>query len=189
MRSSPHSAGSCYSPSDRFRNYFPPVRSGYKDTASGYYATVSGGVDALASQYGQHAQASGDFASQGDAQTSVFTARNSTTDATATALYLDGGASQIAIPASGAMNFQVHIIGETSGSATVGAWDVSGAIHNNGGVVTIVGTNITATYNTPAGWGVPTVTASGTNLVITVTGAAATSIRWVARVETAEVTY
>jgi len=166
------------------------ISGGKANTASGDFSTVSGGFDAIASQYGQHAQASGDFASQGDAQTSVFTLRTSTSNAIATYLTLDGLTTFIAVPSSGAMNFHVYIIGKTSGSpATVGAWDVNGAIYNNAGTATIVGTNVTATYNAPAGWGTPTVTALNGNLYVQVTGAASTNIRWVARVETAEVTY
>ena len=168
------------------------VGGGGGNTASGAYSTVSGGLNALAVQFGQNTQASGLFTQQGDAQTSVFVVRNSTSSATATDLFLDGsgGGTSIAVPSSGAMNFHVHIIGKTTGSpAAVGGWDVCGVIYNNSGTTTIMGTNVTITYNTPSGWSVPTVFASGGNLIIQVTGAASTNIRWVARVETAEVTY
>ena len=168
------------------------VGGGNSNTASGSYSSVSGGFEANASLYGQNAQASGEFSVKGDAQTSVYTAFDSTSNATATTLLLDGpgGSNNLILPSSGSWVFKVMIIGKTSGSpATVGAWEVSGTIYNNGGTATIVGTNVTTTYNTPTNWSVPTVTGSGGNMVITVTGAASTSIRWVARVVTAEVIY
>ncbi len=165
------------------------VSGGYSNTASGGEATVSGGLQAVASQYGQHAQASGDFASQGDAQTSVFTVRNSTTDGTTpTDLFLDGGSTSISVPSNEAMNFHINIIGKQSASANMAAWDLTGAVVNNGGTLTLVIFTPTLITNT-VGAGTPSVTTSGTNLIIQVTGAASTNIRWVARVETTEVTY
>jgi len=43
--------------------------------------------------------------------------------------------------------------------------------------------------NTPAGWGLPIVVGNGSNIDVKVTGAAATTINWVARVQTSEVTF
>src|ERR1019366_6167347 len=112
-------------------------------------------------------QASGDFSNYGDAQTSVYTALRSTSNSTATTLLLDGGrfgGYNLTIPTGGAWMFKVMIIGKTqSPSATIGAWEVSGAILNDGGTATIVGSNVTTTYNTPSGWGVPTVTVDGSD--------------------------
>ncbi len=155
------------------------------------YSTISGGIEAQANNYGQVVNASGKFTVAGDAQTSVFVLRNQTTAAAATSLFLNGSTLRIAIPTNGAMTFKVTIIGKITGqTATVGGWEIIGSISNNGaGTAVIIGANITRTLNTPAGWGVPTVGVSGQNMDIQVTGAAATTIDWVARVETVEVIF
>jgi hypothetical protein len=54
------------------------------NTASSWYATVPGGREAAAAHYGEMAYASGSFASTGDAQTSLYVLRRTTTDAAAT---------------------------------------------------------------------------------------------------------
>ncbi len=168
---------------------YASVGGGYRNSATGTASSIPGGLQAVASNYGQMAQASGAFSADGDAQTSVFVVRSQTTNAAATSLFLDGVGMQINVPTNGAMNFKVRIVGKTAGSpATVGAWEISGVIYNNGGIATIVGANVTTTYNA-AGWGVPTVTGNLSKMDIKVTGAIGTTINWVARVETTEVIF
>ena len=166
------------------------VSGGFANIAQADYSSVIGGRDALASQFGQMAQSSGAFATQGDAQTSVFILRKQSPNAVPVSLALDGGATKIVVPTNGAYTFHALIVGKTQGSpATVGGWEITGLIYNNAGTATIVGANITRIYNTPAGWGLPTVTGSGTNMDVQVIGAVGTTIDWVASVHTSDVVF
>ena len=82
-----------------------------------------------------------------------------------------------------------------TGGGNTKAWTLEGAIKRGSGVGTaaIVGsvtTNIVAADTGTSGWAV-TATADTANggLAITVTGQASTTIRWVARADTTEVTF
>lgn len=167
------------------------VAGGYANSATANYSCVPGGTQALASNFGQLAQASGKFSTQGDAQSSVFVLRRQTTDATTSSLFLDGSGTRIAVPASGAMTFHVLVVGkESGGGGTVGSWEITGGVKNNAGTASIVGVTNLTTNNQPGTWGVaPDVVANGANMDVVVTGKAATTIDWVARVETAEVVF
>jgi len=71
------------------------------------------------------------------------------------------------------------------------ACQIRGGIKNNSGTTSIVGlTTFTLLAEDVAGWDA-SVVADNTNdaLVVKVTGAAATSMRWVATVRTSEVTF
>ncbi len=113
----------------------------------------------------------------------------STTDATPTVLNIFATASnRPTVPAKAAWMFKVHLIAHTStGTYRVAAWDITGVIARDGSNNTlIVGTpTVTQTVNEST-WITtdPTVTADDTNesLAITVTGLAATTIRWTAGV-------
>ncbi len=167
------------------------VCGGQANTASGPLSFINGGINAVASNYGQMAHSAGKFTNDGDAQTSVFVLRRQTINNVATSLGLDGGTRKLPIPTNGAMTFKATIVGKITGSTAVnvGGWEIIGTITNNAGTATIMGANITRTLNTPAGWGVPTVIGNGANMDIQVTGPAATTIDWVARLETVEVVF
>ena len=122
-----------------------------------------------------------------------------TTDATATVLTSDAnaasGTNQVILPNNSAYYFKVRVIAGVTGGGNTKSWTLEGAIKRGSGVGTaaIVGTvttNIVAADTGTSGWAV-TATADTTNggLAITVTGQASTTIRWVAKCETAEVTY
>jgi hypothetical protein len=81
------------------------IGGGQINTASGEFSTVSGGARAIASRYGQRANASGRFAADSDAQTSSLTFRRSITGTAITELFLDGSSLRaiLALP-TGATN-------------------------------------------------------------------------------------
>ncbi len=164
------------------------IAGGLGNFASGSKATISGGYGADASQYGQSAHASGYFTTRGDAQTSVFTVRNSTTDATATNLLLDGqgGTNNLTTTNNSSWIYHVLLVARQSSGTASDAWDMTGLAVNNGGTLTL--TPGTTTHIGATAWTV-TAVVSGTSLEIQVTGAAATTIQWMARVETAETTF
>ncbi len=165
------------------------VGGGRENTASGNYSTVGGGYYAKADKYGQQAYASGRFAAQGDAQASIFVARRSVTAAGWTTLYLDGNAANISIATSTTWAFRVLVVAKPTGGTTNGAgYEITGVVTNNGGTATILGTpTVTTLYESNIAYDAR-VTVSGANLIVQVEGNG-DALRWVARVETAEVTW
>ena len=120
-----------------------------------------------------------------------------TTNNTATALTSDGGAvaitNQVTLPNNSAYAFTGTVVArqQASGGTASAAWKIEGLIRREGsaGTTTLVASTVTAIDNTP-GWTLA-LSADTTNggLKIEATGAAATNIRWVATVQTSEVTY
>jgi hypothetical protein len=160
--------------------------------ATGANATAQGS-GASATLVGQQARGAGIFTGAGDAQKSLYILRNSTTNATATELFTDGSASRLVMPNNSAWTFTMLIVGRRT-DATGGAagYQVSGVIRKDttAGSTALVGAVTKAILGeTNAAWDV-TVTADTTNgsLRVQVTGEAAKTIRWVASVDTVEVT-
>jgi len=94
------------------------------------------------------------------------------------------------IPEGAAWTFDALIVGRTQAGATAG-YNIRGVIENVGGATALVGgLNVAFANEDVAAWDA-TVAADNANdaLVIRVTGAAATTIRWVATVRTAEVIF
>ena len=120
-----------------------------------------------------------------------------TTDATAEALNAHNGTAsatnQVILPNNSAYAFHGTIVARQQASAGTAsaAWKVEGLIRREGsaGTTVLVNSATTVLDNTPS-WGLA-LSADTTNggLAITVTGAAATNIRWVATIHTSEVTY
>jgi hypothetical protein len=123
-----------------------------------------------------------------------------TTDATPSVLTVGSGAAstsnQIILPNNSAYAFTGTIIArqQAAGGSNFAAWEIKGAILRgaNAASTTIGSFNINALSATAgaAAW-VVALSADTTNggLAVTVTGAAATNIRWVATVQTSEVTF
>ncbi|HSG62862.1 MAG TPA: hypothetical protein VLA24_15670, partial [Pseudomonadales bacterium] len=172
------------------------VAIGGVSTASQSYA-IALGYQANSVIIGKYTYASGQFAALGDAQNGVFVLRCATTDATATVLTTNNSASgttnQIIPPNNSAYAFTGTVVArqQASGGTASAAWKIEGLIRREGsaGTTTLVASTVTAIDNTP-GWTLA-LSADTTNggLKIEATGAAATNIRWVAQVTTAEVTY
>lgn len=173
------------------------VVGGESNTASGQNSWIPGGLRATTrGLYGVGAQASGRFSADGDAQRGKYLARRATTDATTTELSLDGGspgaATRIVLPNNHAYSFRGRIVGRSS-TGDVAVWNIDGLIKRgaNAAATALVGTpTATMTFNDggASAWTI-TITADTTNgaLKIEVTGAAATTIHWLADIETVEV--
>jgi trimeric autotransporter adhesin len=120
-----------------------------------------------------------------------------TTDATATKLTSDGTAgliaNQISLNESTAFAFTGTVVArrQSSGGTESAAWKVEGLIRREVavGTTTLVASLVTPISNVPL-WALA-LSADTTYgaLSITATGAASTNIRWVAAIETSEVTY
>jgi hypothetical protein len=142
------------------------------------------------------------ISSQGDSQTSIYVLRSDTTDATPEAMVTNGPnttrgtTNQIILRNNSAYSFSGTIIARQQASAgsDYASWEIKGALLRDGtAATTVLGNGIKNKLYASAGasaWDV-SLTADTTNggLAITVTGAAATNIRWVATVNTSEVTY
>lgn len=137
--------------------------------------------------------------SAGVSQTGLLVLGRQTTDATATRLTSDSFAAttdnQLILPNNSAYVFQGTVIANRTGGGDTSGWRFEGTIKRgaNAASTTLVAAVTPTVISQDAGaaaW-VLAVTADTTNggLAVTVTGAAATTIRWVCRLESTEVTF
>ena len=171
--------------------------TGYLNIASGHYSQAIGFGANTQSIYGKFAKSSGFFSNYADMQTGILVLVAATTDDTPKALTSNkaaaGTTNQVILPNNCAYAFHGTIVARQQASAgtACAAWKIEGLIRREGsaGTTVLVNSATTVLDNTPA-WGM-TLSADTTNggLAITVTGAAATNIRWVATINTSEVTY
>jgi hypothetical protein len=167
------------------------VGGGEANQANARYATVPGGHYANATHHGEMAYASGLLSSIGDAQTSVYVLRNETTDASTTELYLDGdnASERLTIASGRTVTFDILLVARSRAGDSIGC-TFQGVIENTGGTTTFVQAPGKICHKGGLAWDA-NVVANDTNdaLQIEVTGASSTNIGWVARVQTAEVSY
>jgi len=135
----------------------------------------------------------------GISQSALLLLGRQTTDATATVLTSNtsaaGTTNQVILPNNSAYSFSGEVIAGVTGGGNTARWTIDGAIKRgaNAASTAMVGTaTVTMTHNDAgaATW-VVAVTADTTNggIAVTVTGAAATTIRWVCKINTTEMTY
>lgn len=171
--------------------------------ANGNTAVVVGG------QYGTSRSVHGRFvapasrvpisSNAGVSQTSLLVIANSTTDATVTTLRSNFSAvsatNQLVLPNNSAYYVSGSCIANVTGGGNTKAWSFEAAIKRGASAATtaIVGAvikNVVAADAGAATWDI-TISADTTNgaLAVSVTGQAATTIRWVCRLDSTEVTY
>ena len=199
-------------------NSYSAVCGGYSNTAGGVYSVVCGGISNTASgtssfigagAYGSTRLISGYHVfppgnapiatTSGVSQAALLVMARATTDATATVLTSNSSAAattnQITLPDNSAYSFSGEVIAGVTGAGDSARWTINGAIKRGTGVGTtvMIGTpTVTMThFDAGASAWVVAVTANTTLgcISITVTGAAATTIRWVANINTTEMTY
>ena len=153
------------------------------------YSTIHGGIGAVTSLYGQSAYASGGFAvdTKGEAQTSLFVARNVTVSSAPTNLFLNGSSAQMVLGNGTSWTFDILVVGRSTGGNSA-SYQLRGGIENVSGTTALVGSVVKDVLGEDVGgWDVSATADDGTEaLVITVTGDN-TNIRWVATVRTVEV--
>ena len=136
---------------------------------------------------------------QGVTQSALLLLGRQTTDATATILTSDSSAAsainQVILPDNAAYSFSGEVIAGVTAAGNTARWTINGAIKRGFGASTTVLVStptVTKTHNDAgaAAWTVA-VTADTTNggIAVTVTGAASTTIRWVAKITTTEMTF
>jgi hypothetical protein len=193
------------------------VGGGFSNNASGQNSAIIGGSDNVANaQSSTVSGASGTSrgiignsvrspsaypvsTTTGSQQIGTLIVGAITTDATATGLRSDtsaaGTTNQVILPNNSAYYFQGSITSGVTGAGNSAMWSFEGGIKRgaNAASTVLVGTpvlNLVARDTGASTW-VVALTADTTNggLRVTVTGQAATTIRWVAKVETTEMTY
>lgn len=179
------------------------VVGGELNTASGSHSFISGGYRGWTRGItGYHvfpACLAPVALGAGVTQSALLLLGRQTTDATATVLASNsspaGTTNQVILPNNSAYYFRGSVIAGVTGAGDSKAWTFEGAIKRgaNAASTAIVGTvvlNTIAQDTGAAAWTVA-ITADTTNggIAVTVTGAAATTIRWVAKIETTEMTY
>ena len=136
---------------------------------------------------------------QGVTQSALLLLARETTDATATVLRSNTSAAsatnQVTLPNNSAYSFSGEVIAGVTGAGNSARWTIDGAIKRgaNAASTVMVGTPTVVMSHFDAGaatW-VVAVTANTTLgcITVTVTGAAATTIRWVCKINTTEMTY
>jgi len=134
----------------------------------------------------------------GQTQSALLLLGRQTTDATATVLTSTtsaaSGTNQVILPNNSAYYFKGTVIAGVTGAGNSKGWTIEGVIKRGAGVGTtaLVGSTVMSAYADAGAvtWTVA-LSADTTNggLAVTVTGQASTTIRWVAKVETTEMTY
>lgn len=173
------------------------ISGGGSNIASGAYSTVPGGSEGQANKFGQMAFASGSFSQPGDAQTSVFVMRISTTGNTPTEVRLDGGSERLTVPGGTAWAVRILAVASDSDAYCTAMWSIEGLVANNLGTTRYAGPGSTSPDQTldydggstdPTAWLIqPSADDTNDALAITVTGQTSVDIRWVVQVEATEV--
>jgi hypothetical protein len=166
------------------------IGGGFGNVIGAGYSTIPGGAQAKTSNYGQLAHASGQFSAAGDAQTSVYVCRGTTTNAEPAELFLNGVAERLMMPTNSTWAFDILVTGRAS-DGTSAAYHLLGVAKNIAGITTVAAQRKqTILAEDIAAWDATVVAHTTDNsLVVLASGAEATSIRWVATVRTTEVTY
>jgi hypothetical protein len=179
------------------------VGGGDTNRANGINSCISGGANGTArliAGYHVFPACSAPIATtQGCTQSALLLLGRQTTDATATVLTSNtsaaGTTNQVILPNNSAYSFSGEVIAGVTGAGNTARWTIDGAIKRgaNAASTAMVGTaTVTMThFDAGAATWVVAVTADTTNggIAVTVTGAAATTIRWVCRISTVEMTY
>lgn len=182
---------------------YSTVVGGYNNIANANAATVGGGAHVTTRSIEGNYVIAPCFAPiaslQGRTQVATLLLARQTTDATATVLTSNSSAAsttnQVILPNNSAYSFSGEVIAGVTAAGNTARWTIDGAIKRgaNAASTVMVGTpTVTMThFDAGAATWVVAVTADTTNggIAVTVTGAAATTIRWVAKIETTEMTY
>ena len=170
------------------------VALGYQADASAIYS-IAIGNNAKSAVDRQIAFSAGRFAALGDAQGSIFILRANASNDAAKVLTTNnstaGANNQIVAASDTCITFHGTITAMQNGAQAYGGWEIKGMLVNDGGTTSLALGNVSdMAANNASSWAVA-LSADNTNnaLKIQVTGEAGHNIRWVANVQTSEVTY
>jgi hypothetical protein len=187
--------GTSWTPiSDILKLYSENSVIGYISPSASGSNSIALGSGSSASQYGSLSHASGNFVNVGDAQSGQYILRNITTDTTPTELFLDGSSTEFILPINSVVTFSILISARRTDTTGFGAgFKVEGVAYRDTTTASVELIEITST--TILGRTIENLTASVTantatgGLKILVTGAVASTYRWVAVLNTSEVTF
>ena len=168
-------------------------------TNEGFYASPTGvkiGTDGALINDGQTTLSHGNFSADGDAQSSSYILRCTTTNATFTTAQNNG--ADIVVPNDTSVMFIANITGRRTDQVNAANSDnanykLLGLLHNDGGGIALLGSvSKTVIAETDSGWDVQaTVTGTGSSgsdkLNIQCKGASSKTVNWVVKLETVEV--
>jgi hypothetical protein len=161
--------------------------------ATGAASGVLGGMGALADRHGIQAHAAGAFnstAGSGDAQRIRAVLRCTTSNATATELFLNGSSIRLTIPTNKIMAGIINIVGTKTDGAAVAHYVRQFCVKNVSGTSSAVYTAQTIGTDNAAGTSITfnDPDTNGDALSVSVTGIASENWRWVASVDAVEIT-
>jgi len=170
-------------------NQFSSILGGRANLVSSLYCTAIG-YAAKATNYGAFVQGGESFSAVGDAQSTVYVLKCETTTTSQKEMLSMG--QSLTIPSDTSWAFRALIVARHGSTNSSAGYEVKGLIHNDSGTAAIVGTVSTTVLgesSTPTSMTAcdATADASGATLRIMVTGLS-TSVKWVARLEVAEIT-
>ena len=171
------------------------IGGGANNLSSGPYATVPGGQQANPTQHGQLAHAGGMFMNPGDAQRSLFVLRARTDVALPKAtMALDGGFTRLRIEPNKSLSFDVLVVARAEPPLTdTAGYHFRGVVKDAGGLAAFVGAPMATTLGTDVPFWFADLQLVGDSLVIHVDGGASAgypaAVRWVARVDAAQVAW
>ena len=181
---------------------YDAVIGGANNTANGSYSAVLGGTYGTTRGIAGYIVSAASYrpiqAKAGVSQTGVLVLGVQTTGNTATrlksSLLSAGSTNQLILADNSALYFRGTVIANVTGAGNTKSWTFDGQIKRgaNAASTTLTGSTVASPYG-DAGASTWTVAlaADTTNggLAVTVTGQASTTIRWVCRLETTEVSY
>ena len=174
------------------------IVGGSSNTATGGGSFIGGGSNATDRGLSSGTiQASGQFAASGDAQSTRVVHRMATGNATPTPMSSSGSApastTVLVMPNASAYTFVARVVARANASGDCATFEIKGAIKRgaNAAATAVVGTVSSTSLGADAGasaWSATAVADTSLGaLTIQVTGAAATTIKWVASIWTTEV--
>jgi len=171
------------------------IGGGANNLSTGPYATVPGGQQANPMQHGQLAHAAGMFMNPGDAQHSVFVLRAKTDIAVPVVeMALDGGATWLMALPGRSLTFDILVVARAEPPLTdTAGYHFRGVIKDAGGLAAFVGTPTATVLGSDVPLWSVTLGLSGSGLGIRVNGGGGAgypaTVRWVARVDAADVAW
>jgi hypothetical protein len=172
------------------------VALGFRNTTGGIASIASGYQASNFSVNGRNSHSSMYFASAGDCQKSSLIIRASTTDETPTILTVDAltatALNTVVLQNNNSISFMGQIVVRQTASTVSSSWKIEGLIirGTTAASTVLVTSTVTAISNATA-IPTPVFTANTTLgcLALTVTGIAATSLRWMASIQSVELIY
>lgn len=157
------------------------------------FNTLATGGRSNAALYGMRAHAAGMFAAAGDAQSTELVWNRATSGATETEMFLNGDTATVRaiLPSNTTWAFNIDVVGRKIGGASVFFHRLTNGLitkTTTAGSTTMTVAPTDTALSTPAGWAcAASADATNGSLKLTVTGEAATDIRWVAVMRASQV--